>query len=110
MTAAFHQAAADKREVGNTVQQHQLAHGIANHHLGTVRRDFAGAAQGVAHSRFLHHLAGVAEALRVARDEDQQQVGETLEQLFMRLKNNLFFAVVGAGGNPHLAVRRPLAA
>ena len=43
-------------------------------------------------------------------NEDQQQVREGLQQFFMRLQDDLFFAVVSAGGNPDLAVWRPLAA
>ena len=110
MAAALHQAAANEGEVGNAVEQHQFTHGIANHHLGTGGGDLAGAAQSKAHSGLLHHLTRVGEALRMPRNEDQQQVREGLQQFFMRLQDDLFFAVVSAGGNPDLAVWRPLAA
>ena len=44
----------------------------------------------------------------MAGNKDQQQVRKGLQQLFMRLEDNLLFAIVGAGGNPDFAVRRPL--
>ena len=108
MAAALHQAAADEGEVGNAVEQHQLAHGIANDYLGTGGGDLAGAAQSKAHPSLLYHLTGVREALRMAGNKDQQQVRESLQQFFMRLEDDLFFTVVGAGGNPDLAVWCPL--
>ena len=70
MAAAFHQAATDKGEVGNAVQQHQLAHRIANHHLGATGRDLTAAAQ--AEAAFLHHFTGIFKTLRMAGNEDQQ--------------------------------------
>ncbi|MNT12416.1 hypothetical protein D3C72_1473410 [compost metagenome] len=46
----------------------------------------------------------------MARNQNQQQIGEFLQQLTMRLQDNLFFAVVSTGGNPDLAAWSPLAA
>ena len=61
MAAALHQATADsKREVGNLATAASSSPSIANHHLGTVRRDFAGAALGSqSRSPLLHHRASL---------------------------------------------------
>ncbi|MNE71625.1 hypothetical protein D3C80_1675180 [compost metagenome] len=75
MPAAFYQAAADKGQIGNAVQQHQFAHGIANHHLGAAGGDFTAAAQGVAETGFLHQFFGGRETFRMTRHQNQQQVG-----------------------------------
>ena len=72
MAAARHQTAADKGQIGNAVEQHQLAHRIANHHLGTAGRDLTAAAQGVAETAFLHHFAGIFKTFGMAWNEDQQ--------------------------------------
>ena len=103
VAAVGHQAAADEGDVGQGVEEQQLAHGVAEQHLVLRRHRLgSGAAHGGEAFAPAQRVDGV-EALGMARHEDQQRVGMAGEQLAVGGEDLLVFAGMGAGGDPQRA-------
>lgn len=99
MVVVFYQVVVDEGEVGNVVEQYQFVYGIVNDYLGIGGGDFVCVVQSKVYFSFLYYFMGVREVFWMVGNKDQQQVWESFQQFFMCLEDDLFFIVVGVGGN-----------
>ena len=104
------EAAADEGYVSGAEEDGEFAHRIAEKH-GGVRLD--GNPLGAAHHRQpgpAHELGSAFEALRMARHQHEQGIGERGPDLPVRREDRLLLALVGTGRHPDRAAGAPLAA
>ena len=78
MAATFNQRTANKGEIGNAIQQHELAHGIANNHLRAGGRNFPRRTRRIAEPGIARQINGIRETFRMSRYQNQQQIWELL--------------------------------
>jgi len=75
MPAVRHQAATDKRAVGQGIEKQQFAHGVAQQYRGIGRDRLARGATHRGETLLFAQLEHRVETLRMARHQNQQRVG-----------------------------------
>ena len=101
LTAERQQAAADESDVaGGGVGEH-LSHAVAQHHLGFRGDGFVCRAALKPDAALGQHLGHLLEALRMARHDDDEQVGDA--DSGKRFHDQRFLAFPGAGGEEYRA-------